>query len=64
MSYSIDFDETEFQDGLTAWALDWITHLYGAEMAELLDPEVVPVDVGNNSVCVLRPAILPVQNCG
>lgn len=47
MKNLIQYDETEFQDGLTAWALDWITHLYGAEMAELLDPEVVPIDVGN-----------------
>lgn len=52
MNYLINFDETEFQDGLTAWALDWITHLYGAEMAELLDPEVVPIDVGDHRIAV------------
>lgn len=41
----IDYDDTEFQDGLNVWALDFITHLYGEEMAQLLDPEVVPIDV-------------------
>lgn len=48
----IEYDQTEWQDGLTFWALDWITHLYGAEMAELLDPEVVPIDVGDHRIAV------------
>lgn len=60
----IEFDETEWQDGLNVWALDWISHLYGAEMAELLDPEVVPFDVGIDSIPAVRPSILPIQNCG
>jgi hypothetical protein len=48
MKNLIQYDETEWQDSLTYWALDWITHLYGAEMADLLDPEVVPIDVGSS----------------
>lgn len=48
----IDYDETEFQDGLNVWALDFITQLYGEEMADLLDPEVVPIDVGSRRVAV------------
>lgn len=48
----IDYDETEFQDGLNVWALDFIAHLYGEEMAQLLDPEVVPIDVGSHRVAV------------
>lgn len=57
MKNLIQYDETEFQDGLNVWALDWITHLYGAEMAELLDPEVVPIDVGSRGH-TLRPDLL------
>lgn len=57
MSKLIEFDETEFQDGLNVWALDFITYLYGTEMAELLDPEVVPIDVGSRGH-TLRPDLL------
>lgn len=48
MKNLIQYDETEFQDGLSFWALDWITHLYGAEMAQILDPPAVRIDVGSS----------------
>jgi len=44
----IQYDETEFQDGLNFWALDFITHLYGEEMAQILDPPAVSIDVGSS----------------
>lgn len=52
MDNLIDYDETEFQDGLNVWALDWITYLYGEEMAQILDPPVVSIDVGSHRVAV------------
>lgn len=45
MNYSINFDETELQQGFTTKSLLLIESLLGREIAELLYGEVFPVDV-------------------
>lgn len=41
----IQFDETEFQDGFTASSLLLIESIHGKDIANILDPPVVKINV-------------------
>jgi hypothetical protein len=49
----IEFDHTEFQNGLSAATLLLIAAFHGDEVAQSLDPEVVPIDVEHRPIPVL-----------
>lgn len=44
----IEYDETEFQDGFTASSLLLIESIHGKEIANILDPPVVKINVDAN----------------
>lgn len=63
----IEYDETEFQDGLTAQSLKRIAFLFGEDVEEvsrILDPMVVPIHVEPDTVPLLRSPLLPIQKRG
>lgn len=46
----IDYDPREFMQGLNTQSLLFIAALLGEDVAQSLEPEVVPIDVEHHSV--------------